>query len=928
MSDTKKTLFLLDAYALIFRAYYAFIRAPRINSKGLNTSATYGFVNTLLDIINKQKPTHLAVVIDFAGPTFRNELYDEYKANREATPEDIKSAVPYIRRFLEAMNIPLLEIPGYEADDVIGTLSKMATGRGYDTYMVTPDKDFAQLVTDDVRMYKPKSRGNDIEILGPQEIREKYLVPEPINVIDILALWGDAADNIPGCPGIGEKRSKDIINKYGTIDNVYKHIDEFSGKQKENLLANRDQVELARKLVTIETSVPLDVKIEDFERREVDSEKLKSLVDELEFRSMWERISGDDKRKKIDLSQGYLFGETQDSINKNSDLPEEIFTTLSEVKHNYYLVDTDMAIDSLAVELSMQQSFCFDTETTGLDVRDSSLVGIAFSWKINEAYYMPLSGDRKEAVLRLEKLKSVFEDKQILKVGQNIKFDGLMLRQYGIFLQGPFFDTMVAHHLVQPGLRHNMDYLAEVYLKYKPVKIETLIGTKGKKQGNMRDVPPGEVKEYAGEDADITYQLMTHLEKELERENLTSLFKEVEMPLLEVLMEVETVGVHIDVDELNRSGINLEKRLKTLESEIIEMAGKDFNVNSPRQVGEVLFTDLKIDSKAGKTKSGQYSTNEETLQKLKDRHPIIPKILEQRGLKKLLSTYVYALPKLVDKDTGRLHTSYNQAQVVTGRLSSSNPNLQNIPIRDNEGREIRKAFTARDDNHIFLSADYSQVELRLMAHLSEDEDLVAAFNRGEDIHSATAAKIFKVDLEDVNSDMRRKAKTANFGIIYGISAFGLSERLNIPRSESKAIIDGYFENFAGVKRYMDKSILIAREHGFVETLFGRKRYLPDINSRNAIVRGMAERNAINAPIQGTAADIIKKAMVDIQYKLKSGGYKTQMILQVHDELNFDVPKEELESVKILVKESMESACELKVPLVVDMGEGRNWLEAH
>jgi DNA polymerase I len=928
MSDTKKTLFLLDAYALIFRAYYAFIRAPRINSKGLNTSAAYGFVNTLLDIINNQKPTHLAVVIDFAGPTFRNEMYAEYKANREATPEDIKNAVPYIRQILEALNIPLLEVSGFEADDVIGTLAKMATGKGYETYMVTPDKDFAQLVDEDIKMYKPKANGNGVEILGPEEVRAKFQVPEPINVIDVLALWGDAADNILGCPGIGEKRSKDIINRYGTIDNVYENIEAFSGKQKENLLAFREQVELARRLVTIETAVPLDVCIEDFVRKEANLEKLRPIIDALEFRTMWERISGESKARRPQPAQGSLFGDAELPAEEATEIALDTFQTINEVKHTYYLVDNDLAVESLAIELSMQPAFCFDTETTGLDVRDSALVGIAFSWMAHEAYYMPLSADREEAIRRLSLLKSVFEDAQILKIGQNIKFDALMLRQYGTLLQGPFFDTMVAHHLVQPGMRHNMDYLSEIYLKYRPVSIESLIGARGKKQGSMRDVPSEVIKEYAGEDADITFQLKAHLEKELEKEKLTSFFKEVEMPLLEVLIEVESTGVRIDVEELRRSGSHLEKRLEKLEGEIIEMAGKSFNVNSPRQVGEILFDVLKIDAKAGKTKSGQFSTNEETLQKLKDRHPIVPKILEQRGLKKLLSTYVDALPKLVDKTTSRLHTSYNQAQVVTGRLSSSNPNLQNIPIRDDEGKEIRKAFTSTDDDHVFLSADYSQVELRLMAHLSEDVDMVAAFNRGEDIHSATAAKIFKVALDEVTSDMRRKAKTANFGIIYGISAFGLSERLNIPRSESKAIIDGYFENFAGVKRYMDACIRIAREQGSVETIFGRKRYLPDINSRNAVVRGMAERNAINAPIQGTAADIIKKAMVDIQRQLIQGGYQTRMILQVHDELNFDVPRQELVEIKKLVKEAMESACQLKVPLVVDMGEGRNWLEAH
>jgi len=925
MAEDRKTLFLLDAYALIFRAYYAFIRAPRINSRGQNTSAAYGFTNTLLDILNNQNPSHLAVVIDYAGPTFRNELYKEYKANREATPEDIKAAVPYIRQILAAMNIPLLEIPGFEADDVIGTLATKASGTGYDTYMVTPDKDYAQLVAEDVKMYKPKSRGNDVEILGPEEVKENFRVQQPINVIDVLALWGDTADNIPGCPGIGEKRSKDLIEKYGDIDGVYAHIDELSGKQKQNLLDFREQVELARKLVTIVTDVPVEAEIADFERKAPDLDALKKVLDELEFRSLWERIGGGKAAPaKSNPAQGSLFSEEQ--------LPQaavaETLKTIDEVKHNYYLVDNEMALESLAVELGMQEAFCFDTETTGLDVRDSALVGIAFSWKAHEAYYVPLSAQREEAAKVLAVLQPVLEEEGIQKIGQNLKFDALMLRSYGIKLAGPFFDTMVAHHLVQPGQRHNMDHLSEIYLGYKPVSIESLIGAKGKKQGSMRDVPLAQLKEYAGEDADLTFQLRNFLQKALEEEQLTSFFTEVEMPLLQVLIEMEAVGVKIDVPALQESGKVLEERLTALEKEIISMAGRDFNVNSPRQVGEVLFEDLKIDAKAGKTKTGQFSTNEETLQKLRDKHPIIGKILEQRGLKKLLSTYIEALPKLVDPQSSRLHTSYNQAQVVTGRLSSSNPNLQNIPIRDEEGREIRKAFTATDAEHVFLSADYSQVELRLMAHLSEDEGMLAAFNRGEDIHAATAARIFKVPLEEVTSDMRRKAKTANFGIIYGISAFGLSERLNIPRSESKAIIDGYFESFPGVKRYMEESVRLARENGYVRTLFGRKRHLPDINSRNAVVRGMAERNAINAPIQGTAADIIKMAMVAIQEKLKSGKFGARMILQVHDELNFDVPRKELEAVRALVKEAMEQACSLKVPLVVDMGEGSSWLEAH
>ncbi|HBG86337.1 MAG TPA: DNA polymerase I [Marinilabiliaceae bacterium] len=924
MPETKKTLFLLDAYALIYRAYYAFIRAPRVNSKGLNTSAIYGFTNTLLDIINNHNPTHLAVVIDYPGPTFRDDLYKDYKANRESTPEDIKKAVPYIKRILETMNIPLLEAEGFEADDVIGTLAKKASGNDYMTYMVTPDKDYAQLVSEDVKMYKPKSGIKDVEIWGPEEVREKFNVPEPENVIDLLALWGDSADNIPGCPGIGEKRAKDIIGRYGTVANVYSNIEDFSGKQKDNLIEHRALVDLARKLVTIETQVPIDINIEELERKDPDLPQLQDIFEELEFKAMWERISGEKKTKVAASLQGSLFGDQELELSTTS----ENFKTLDEVKHSYYLIDKDKDLDRILKELATLDAFCFDTETTGLEVRESALIGMAFSWKAHEAFYVPVPPDLEQAQRLLSQFKAIFENDAILKIGQNIKFDALMLRQYGVVLKGPFFDTMVAHHLVQPGLRHNMDYLAEVYLKYKPLPIESLIGGKGKNQGNMRDVPLDLVKEYACEDADITYQLMHKLKAELESEELTNFFREVEMPLTEVLIDMEAEGVSLNVDDLEESGKALEIRLRELEDEIIEMAGKSFNINSPRQVGEILFDVLKIDARAGKTKSGQYTTNEETLQKLKDKHPIVNKILEQRGLRKLLSTYIEALPKLVDSKTGRIHTTYNQALVVTGRLSSNNPNLQNIPIRDDEGREIRRAFTASDHNHLFLSADYSQVELRLMAHLSGDEGLVDAFRRGEDIHSATAAKIFKVNPEEVSPSMRRKAKTANFGIIYGISAFGLSERLNIPRGESKAIIDGYFESFTGVKKYMETTVELAREQGYVSTYFGRKRYLPDINSKNAVVRGVAERNAINAPIQGTAADIIKKAMVDISRRLKEGGYKTRMILQVHDELDFDVPKEELEEIKGLVKEAMESACKLNVPLLVDIGVGNNWLEAH
>lgn len=928
MSQDKKTLFLLDAYALIFRAYYAFIRTPRINSKGLNTSAAFGFVNTLLDIIQREEPTHLAVAIDFAGPTFRNELYSEYKANRDATPEDIKKAVPYIRRILQAMNIPLLEKSGFEADDVIGTLALQAGKEGFDTYMVTPDKDFAQLVNENVKMYKPKSRGNEIEIWGPAEIKENFSVPDPINVIDILALWGDSADNIPGCPGVGEKRSKELVSKYHNIENIYENIDDFKGKLKENLINFRSQVELARQLVTIHTEVPLDAKIDDFIRREPNMDDLQAVLEELEFRTLLTKLVGKPASvKSAQPSQPSLFGDENRAVIEEEIISDN-FKSLHDVPHSYYLVDNDMAISSLAMELSMQKEFCFDTETTGLNVREADILGIAFSWKAHEGYYLPISQDREEALKQLEKLRGVFSNPSICKIGQNLKFDILMLRQYGIQVEGPKFDTMIAHHLLHPELKHNMDYLSEVYLQYRPVSIDSLIGARGKNQGNMKDIDINEVKEYACEDADVTFQLMSILRKELEEAKLDTFFQEVEMPLMDVLADMEERGVTIDLEVLKETAIDLEKRLATIEAQIIEMAGKEFNISSPKQVGEILFDHMEIEAKASKTKTGQYSTSEENLQKLRDKHPIISLILEQRGLKKLLSTYVYALPELVDKEDGRLHTSYNQAVVVTGRLSSSNPNLQNIPIRDDEGRVMRKAFVPGEKEWFFFSADYSQVELRLMAHLSQDEHLLSAFKRGEDIHSATASRVFDVSLEEVDGDMRRKAKTANFGIIYGISAFGLAERLTISRTEAKDIIDGYFENFPGVKAFMESCIASARDNGYVETLSGRRRYLPDIDSRNAVVRGVAERNAINAPIQGTAADLIKIAMVAIQKEFKSRNLKSKMLLQVHDELNFEVHPAELEEVKALVVEKMESAYQLSVPLVVETGVGKNWLEAH
>ena len=950
MEPNKKNLYLLDAYALIFRAYYAFIRAPRINSKGLNTSAIFGFTNTLRDIIEREKPDYIGVVIDYPGPNFRDELYPDYKANRDAAPEDIKNAVPYIKQILEAMKIPLISVSGFEADDIIGTIAKRAYSENFDVYMVTPDKDFAQLVNDNIKMYKPATKNAEIEIWGINEIKEHFSAPEPINVIDLLALWGDAADNVPGCPGIGEKTAKAIIGKYGTIENVYKNINDFKGKQKENLIQYRQQVDLARKLVTIVTDAPVEINWDEFKLESPDLKMLKNIFEELEFKNLWSKISGETVIRTETAGQGSLFDKPsaqtanvqgslfdnsanfQDSLFNQPSVQENAveskYKTISDLEHNYHLIDNEQEIMKLVSELSAQKSFSFDTETTGLDAIHDELVGLSFAMKPFEAYYVPIPENFEKAKQIVTHFKNVLENTEIEKVGQNLKYDALILKKYDITVNAPIFDTMVAHHLLQPGLKHNMDYLSEIYLNYTPVSIESLIGQKGKGQKSMRSVPVDKIKEYAAEDADVTFQLKQILENELKKENLDSFFNEVEMPLSLVLTDMEFIGVKIDADELNRYKLILEKQLADMEKNIIEMAGVQFNINSPKQVGEILFEKLNISGGAGKTKkSKQYSTDEEVLQKLKDKHPIIPLLLEQRGLKKLLSTYVNALPLLVSKKSNRLHTSYNQAIVVTGRLSSSNPNLQNIPIRDENGREIRKAFIV-EKNNIFLSADYSQIELRIMAHLSKDKNLIEAFNRGEDIHAATASLIYKIPVSEVTSDMRRKAKTANFGIIYGISSFGLAERLNISRSEAKALIDGYFISFPGVKTFMDESIFKARETGYAETIFGRKRYLPDIDSRNAVVRGVAERNAINAPIQGTAADIIKKAMVDIYKRLETGNYKSKMILQVHDELNFEVIDSELESIKSLVKDAMENACKMDVPLIVDMGIGGNWLEAH
>ncbi|MBN2807064.1 MAG: DNA polymerase I [Prolixibacteraceae bacterium] len=923
--QSEKTLFLLDAYALIYRSYFAFIRNPRFNSKGLNTSAILGFTNTLEQLLTVEKPTHLAVVFDVHGATFRHEMFKAYKANRESMPEDIRLAIPYIRDIIMGYNIPILQKEGYEADDVIGTVARKAALEGFLTYMVTPDKDYTQLVTDRVLMYKPAKGGNDAEIWGIAEVKENFEVDEPHQVIDVLGLMGDSADNIPGCPGIGPKTAMGLIAKYKSIDGVYQNIGQLKGKQKENLENFIEQVYLSRELVIINQEVPIDFDFNAMKMGEPNREKLLGLFQELEFRTMAARLQSGQKEQSTKTNietQGNLFG---DADFQTSPVVQN-YDNITTVPHRYFTVENELQRASLRAELSVSKSFCFDTETTGLDPFTDELVCLSFSIKAHEAYCVLLPPKREEARRILHEFSLVFEDQNITKVGQNIKFDLLMLSQYGISVKGPLFDTMIAHYLIQPDLRHNLDYLCENYLNYQKIPTEKLIGKKA--QISMRTVETERLVEYACEDADLTFQLMLKLEKELAENELNELFRSIEMPLIPVLVDMETTGVKIDPGALNSYAGTLREQILALEQEIYKLAGTEFLISSPKQMGEILFDRLNIDPNAKRTKSKQYSTSEETLAKLAHKHPIIEKLLEYRGLKKLLNTYVETLPQLINRRTGRIHTSYNQAVAATGRLSSVNPNLQNIPIRDENGREIRKAFIPSAPERVYLSADYSQIELRLMAVLSKDPNMLKAFANKLDIHAITASKIFKVEESEVNADMRRKAKTANFGIIYGISAFGLSQRLNIGRSEAKEIIDGYFEAFPEVKKYMDRCIEDARKTGFVKTLLGRKRYLVDINSANAVVRGVAERNAINAPIQGSAADIIKMAMIRIHQRFLENKLESKMIIQVHDELNFDVVDTELETVKQITREEMENAIQLEVPLTVEMDSGNNWLEAH
>lgn len=920
--NQKRKLFLLDAFALIYRSYYAFIRNPRFNSRGVNTSAMLGFTNTLVQLLENENPDHIAVVFDVSAPTFRHKMFPEYKANRDEMPEDLRKSVPYIRNIIQAFRIPIIEMEGYEADDVIGTLAKKAEEEGFTTYMMTPDKDYAQLVSDHIYMYKPGKSGSDNEIWGISEVKENFGIENPLQVIDILGLMGDASDNIPGCPGIGPKTAEKLIADFGSIDGVYRNLDQLKGKQKESLAEFEEQVRLSKVLATIVCDVPIEFQKDSLVRNEIDRNALLTVFNDLEFHSVSERLKLKESAKTETAVQGTLFGDAPvaESVLKHN--------TIDSVPHSYYLVENEMQRASLRAELSVQKEFCFDTETTGLETQSAEIVCMSFAFRTHEAYCVLIPKKREEAQKVINEFREIFEDEHITKIGQNIKYDMLMLSNYGIKVQGPLYDTMLAHYLIQPELKHNLDTLCENYLNYTKIPTEELIGKKGKIQQSMRSVPVDKLRDYACEDADLTFQLKQAIDPDLDKYEVRELFETVEMPLVPVLVHMENAGVCINTSELKNYAVILRGQIITIEKEIIELAGEEFNVSSPKQLGPILFEKLKIDSNTKLTKTKQYSTSEEVLVRLADRHPIVNKILEYRGLKKLLSTYVEALPEMVNPVTGKIHTSYNQAIAATGRLSSVNPNLQNIPIRDESGREIRKAFIPSDENHVFLSADYSQIELRIMAAISQDSEMIKAFREGKDVHTITASKIYHISENEVNQEMRRKAKTANFGIIYGISAFGLSQRLNISRSEAKELIDGYFENFPGIRDFMEKQIEHARNQGFVKTIKGRKRYLSDINSANAVVRGMAERNAINAPIQGSAADIIKIAMINIYRQFEEKKLSSKMVMQVHDELNFDVYKPELQMVREIVKSEMENAVQIGIPLTVEMNDADNWLDAH
>ena len=917
-------LFLIDAYALIYRSYYAFIKSPRINSKGLNTSAVMGFCNTLNEVLTKEKPTHIGVAFDH-GKTFRHDAFPEYKAQREETPEDIKLSVPLIKQVLEAMHIPILQVDGFEADDIIGTVATRFGADGIETFMLTPDKDYGQLIGPNVFMYRPR-HGGGYEILGEKEVEAKYGIPTPAQVIDLLALMGDSADNFPGCPGVGEKTAAKLINQFGSIDNMLQHTDEIKGKLREKVENAVEDIKMSKFLATIRTDVPMQLDLDKLKVEQPDETKLRAIFEELEFKTLINKfLNKDESKPKTDNNQLDLFAEN--TTNESDEPKNAKFESIKTTQHEYKLVENEEELRQLCDFFITKESVSIDTETTSTDAISAELVGLSFSVEEKKAFYVAVPANYEEALKIVQIFKPLYESDKIMKIGQNIKYDYEVLTRYGVTLQGKMFDTMIAHYLIQPELHHNMDYMAETLLGYQTIHIEELLGPKGKKQKNMRDLSPTDIYEYAAEDADITLRLKNVLEPRLKELGVEELFWNIEMPLVRVLADMELNGVCLDTEALQDTSKIFTERMKQYEQEIYKEAGEEFNISSPKQVGDILFGKLQIMDKPKKTKTGQYVTSEEVLQSLESKSPIVRNILNYRGMKKLLSTYIDALPKLINPRTGHIHTSFNQALTATGRLSSSDPNLQNIPVRTDDGKEIRKCFIP-EDGCLFFSADYSQIELRIMAHLSEDENMMEAFREGHDIHRATAAKIWHVDIDKVTDAQRKKAKQANFGIIYGITTYGLAQRMDIPNGEAKELIEGYFRTFPKVQVYMEHAKEVARAKGYAETLFHRRRYLADINSRNATVRGFAERNAINAPIQGTEADIIKVAMVRIWERFKKEGIRSKMILQVHDELNFSVFPEEREQVERIVIEEMQNAYPLNVPLIADAGWGKNWLEAH
>ena len=917
-------LFLIDAYALIYRSYYAFIKSPRINSKGLNTSAVMGFCNTLNEVLTKEKPTHIGVAFDH-GKTFRHDAFPEYKAQREETPEDIKLSVPLIKQVLEAMRIPILQVDGFEADDIIGTVATRFGADGIDTFMLTPDKDYGQLIGPNVFMYRPR-HGGGYEILGEKEVGEKYGIPTPAQVIDLLALMGDSADNFPGCPGVGEKTAAKLINQFGSIDNMLQHTDEIKGKLREKVENAVEDIKMSKFLATIRTDVPMELDLDELKVEQPDETKLRAIFEELEFKTLINKfLNKVESKPKTDNNQLDLFAKN--TTNESAEPKNAKFESIKTTQHEYKLVENEEELHKLCDFFITKEYVSIDTETTSTDAISAELVGLSFSVEENKAFYVPIPANNEEAIKYVQIFKPLYESDKIMKIGQNIKYDYEVLSRYGITLQGKMFDTMIAHYLIQPELHHNMDYMAETLLGYQTIHIEELLGPKGKKQKNMRDLSPTDIYEYAAEDADITLRLKNVLEPRLKELGVEELFWNIEMPLVRVLADMELNGVCLDTEALQDTSKIFTERMKQYEQEIYKEAGEEFNISSPKQVGDILFGKMQILDKPKKTKTGQYVTSEEVLQSLESKNPIVRNILNYRGMKKLLSTYIDALPKLINPRTGHIHTSFNQALTATGRLSSSDPNLQNIPVRTDDGKEIRKCFIP-EEGCLFFSADYSQIELRIMAHLSEDENMMEAFREGHDIHRATAAKIWHEDIDKVTDAQRKKAKQANFGIIYGITTYGLAQRMDIPNSEAKELIEGYFRTFPKVQAYMEQAKEEARAKGYAETLFHRRRYLADINSRNATVRGFAERNAINAPIQGTEADIIKVAMVRIWERFKKEGIRSKMILQVHDELNFSVYPEEREQVERIVIEEMQNAYPLNVPLTADAGWGKNWLEAH